>query len=138
MDETAAAVAARADEAGVPIDDGWDSDVLVVDDRWIVKTPRRAAVAARLETEARLLRVLAPLLPVPIPAPVLVRAADGGLRAVYRRLEGTPLRVPTRQVAAALGSFLSALHGRPARRRAEEVGLQMLDGTGWIRIFRAQ
>jgi aminoglycoside phosphotransferase (APT) family kinase protein len=135
MDATAA-VAARADEAGVPIGDGWDSDVLVVDDRWIVKTPRRPAVAARLETEARLLRALAPLLPAPVPALALVRAANGGLRAVYRRLEGTPLRVPAARVAAELGAFLSALHGGPARACAEETGVEILDGPRWIAAFR--
>jgi aminoglycoside phosphotransferase (APT) family kinase protein len=135
MDATAAAVAARADEAGVPIEEGWDSQVLVVDETWIVKKPRRPEVADRLAAEVRLLQAIAPLLPAPVPHARLVGATDG-FRVVYRRLEGEPLRLPIERTAAELGVFLRALHGRQTRERAAEIGLPILDAAGWQAAYR--
>src|ERR671937_61453 len=81
MDATVTAVAARADNGGVPIDEGWDSRVLVVDETWVVKTPRRPEVTRRLELEVRLLEANAPR---PSSAHSSVRST------VRRRLLGPP------------------------------------------------
>jgi aminoglycoside phosphotransferase (APT) family kinase protein len=135
MDTTVAAVAARASDTGVPIEEGWDSRVLVVDETWIVKTPRRPEVAERLELEVRLLEAIAPLLPAPVPTPHLVGAADR-LCVVYRRLEGEPLARPAERAAVGLGVFLRALHGRTVLARARKVGIAVLDGEAWRAAYR--
>jgi len=57
---------------------GWDYTVVRVDGRWAFRFPRREIVLEPMQRELAALRVLAPLLPVPVPAPVyLGRPADG-------------------------------------------------------------
>ena len=135
MDATVTAVAARADNDGVPIDEGWDSRVLVVDGTWVVKTPRRPEVARRLELEVRLLEAIAPILPAPVPRPQLVAAGDG-IRAVYRRLEGEPLARPAERTAAELGAFLRTLHGAATLARAATAGIPILGAEAWRAAYR--
>ena len=55
-----------------PIGEGWDNSVWVVEDRWVFRFPRREIAIAGLRREIDVLPQLAPLLPVPIPAPCFV------------------------------------------------------------------
>jgi aminoglycoside phosphotransferase (APT) family kinase protein len=86
----------------VSIEDGYDFCVLVLDDTWIVRIPRRVACLEALAVEAELLPALAPALPVSVPE--LVYAAEV---AVYRLIDGTPLADEEENVR----EFLDALHG---------------------------
>jgi aminoglycoside phosphotransferase (APT) family kinase protein len=83
------------------IEDGYDFRVLVLDDTWVIRTPRREACAEMLAIEAELLPQLAPTLPVRVPAFEHV-----GDFAVYRYLEGTPLV----DEEGGVREFLTALH----------------------------
>src|SRR5207244_13135844 len=56
---------------------GWDYTVFRVDGVWAFRFPRREIVLAPMQRELAALRLLAPLLPVAVPAPVFVgRATD--------------------------------------------------------------
>jgi aminoglycoside phosphotransferase (APT) family kinase protein len=58
--------------------EGWDNTVWLVDGRWVFRFPRRAIAIPGIERQIALLPSLAPLLPVPVAAPVFVaRPADG-------------------------------------------------------------
>jgi aminoglycoside phosphotransferase (APT) family kinase protein len=114
----------------VPLDQGWDSEVYVVDDEWIVRVPRRPEVERRLETELRLLPELAPTLPAAVPAPEEIVVA-GRPAARHRIVRGQPLGADApATVARDLGRFLSALHRFPLAR-AEQVGVPGGEGARW-------
>jgi aminoglycoside phosphotransferase (APT) family kinase protein len=85
----------------VSIEGGYDFRVLVLDNAWVIRTPRRESCAEMLAIEAELLPLLAPTLPVRVPAFEHV-----GAFAVYRYLEGAPLVDEERGVR----EFLTALH----------------------------
>src|SRR5437868_3218117 len=55
-----------------PLSEGWDRTVWLVNERWVFGFPRRAVVVDGVERELAYLSRLAPLLPLPIPAPVFV------------------------------------------------------------------
>jgi aminoglycoside phosphotransferase (APT) family kinase protein len=81
-----------------------------------LRVPRRAVWAAALEQEVRWLPVLAPSLPVPIPAPVALGAPSGDYPAawaVYTWLDGTPMleaqRVDQTAIAGELAGFVQAM-----------------------------
>jgi aminoglycoside phosphotransferase (APT) family kinase protein len=115
----------------VPIEEGWDSLVLDVDDEWIVRVPRREQVREWLEMEVRLLPELAPTLPVPVPRFELVTA-----RAVaYRKLPGAPVDVSRPSLGGEIGRFLAALHAFPVDR-AREFGVPSHD-VDWRDRYRA-
>lgn len=113
------------------IDDyGDDNHVLVLDGRWIVRAPRTADYRARFGAELSLLAALRPLTAVSVPHYEHV-AADGSMGA-YRRIDGVEMTPPIfalmdgdAQAAAlaALGQFLSVLHGLP------EDAIRQGDGT---------
>ncbi len=106
-----------------PVQQGWDSVTLLVNEELILRFARRPDVAARLAREARLLPDLADALPVAIPRFAYVCGdpnTPAGVRFVgYRALPGvaiTPDAVSSphsEQLAAQLGAFLSALHAYP-------------------------
>src|SRR5215218_5677128 len=50
--------------------EGWDNTVWLVDERWAFRFPRRAVAIAGVERELAALPLVAPRLPLPIPAPV--------------------------------------------------------------------
>jgi aminoglycoside phosphotransferase (APT) family kinase protein len=52
--------------------EGWDNTVWLVDDRWAFRFPRRAIAIPGVEREIAVLPLLAPRLPLPIPAPRFV------------------------------------------------------------------
>ena len=100
-----------------PVDvPGWDSDAVIVDERYIERVPRRAAVRRGLERECRVLPLIAPLLPLAVPVPTEV-APDGFApwRVRHEMLPGTAAEpgVLTEADGARVGEFLRALHDLP-------------------------
>ncbi|HZT84182.1 MAG TPA: phosphotransferase [Gaiellaceae bacterium] len=89
----------------VEIDGGWDFKVLVVDGEWVLRVPRVADAAEKLEREAALLAALAPALPVAVPQ--FEQLSNRPPFAVYRLIRGEPLR---NQDPEGVRGFLDALH----------------------------
>jgi aminoglycoside phosphotransferase (APT) family kinase protein len=100
----------------VEIEEGWDSLVLELDGEWIVRVPRRDEVRRSMRDEVRLLRALAPVLPVPVPRVEVVEDEAEVFFVAYRKLLGRPLEEAPASLAAELASFLAALHGFPRER----------------------
>jgi aminoglycoside phosphotransferase (APT) family kinase protein len=105
-----------------PLDSGWDNTAYLVDRELVFRFPRRSVAVPMIETEARVLPMLAPRLPLPIPCPEWPGAAAdrfpwpfGG----YRKVAGRPAtevdlsRAERRGAAAPLAAFLRALHTIP-------------------------
>lgn len=94
---------------------GWDNAIFRLGDELAVRLPRRAAAAALLENEQRWLPVLAPQLPLAIPAPLALGAAQGSFAwrwSITPWFAGETLdqsRLNADQ-ALALADFLHALH----------------------------
>src|SRR5262245_4057356 len=113
------------DLAGLPLGvlaNGWDNMVCAVGADLLARLPRRAQAAALVAHEQRWLPVLAPRLPLPIPAPVRVGQPAGGFPwnwSVVLFLPGqvAALAAPydPASAAVALGEFLAALHVRASR-----------------------
>jgi aminoglycoside phosphotransferase (APT) family kinase protein len=90
---------------------GWDTHAFLVDERWIVRVPRRAEAEQQLRREAELLAALAPRLPSPVPQ--VVRVSEESPAAVMtNRIAGSPATGEAR-TGAELGRFLAALHALP-------------------------
>jgi aminoglycoside phosphotransferase (APT) family kinase protein len=104
------------------IDDGFDFHVVVLDDTWVVRVPRRQACAEALAVEAALLPALAPALPVQVP-----RFEVAHPFAVYRLIDGTPLVDEEDGVR----EFLEALH-------RFDVGDLPVPRPDWQETYRAQ
>jgi aminoglycoside phosphotransferase (APT) family kinase protein len=106
------------------IDDGFDFKVVVVDEEWVIRVPRRSGVVEALELEAVLLPVLASELPVAVPAFEILSGEPPF--AVYRLLEGTPL---AGEDPAGVRAFLTALHG---------VRTDVVPPTNWLERYHEQ
>jgi aminoglycoside phosphotransferase (APT) family kinase protein len=96
--------------------DGWDNRSFRLGEQLTIRLPTGNWYALQVEKEQRWLPVLAPRLPLPIPAPVAQGAPDCGYPypwSVYRWLDGRPAStarsIDLPRVAAALGEFLTAL-----------------------------
>jgi aminoglycoside phosphotransferase (APT) family kinase protein len=111
------------DLAGLPLADvgeGWDNRTFRLGEELAVRLPRRAASAPLIEHEQCWLPILAPHLPLPVPAPIRIGRAGCGFPwswSVTRWLLGeTALVSPPLDgysAASDLAHFLRALH-RPA------------------------
>jgi aminoglycoside phosphotransferase (APT) family kinase protein len=110
-----------------PLAAGWDNTAFRVNGRLVFRFPRRQVAVPLLEAEVRLLPVLAPRLPLPVPVPGFVgrpTAAYSWPFAGYPLLPGRTACAATldegQRVAAAepLGRFLAALHAVPASQAA--------------------
>lgn len=95
---------------------GWDNRTFHLGEHMIVRLPSAADYAAQVEKENRWLPRLAPLLPLPIPAPLAIgEPADGypWRWSIYRWLEGhtatTERIADLRDFATSLAQFLIAL-----------------------------
>jgi len=122
--QRAAAMIARSfPQLGTPaltrLGEGWDNAAFLVNGTHVFRFPRRAIAAELIETECRILPLIAPELPLRISVPVFVGAATAGYPwpfAGYPLLPGAPLSerdVPDRadvKLAISLGRFLRALH----------------------------
>jgi aminoglycoside phosphotransferase (APT) family kinase protein len=140
--------AQQPDLAHLPIDvltNGWDNLLCRLGDELVVRLPRRALAAELVLHEQRWLPVLAPRLPLPVPAPVRVGAPTADYPwswSVVPFLPGQPaaLRAPAspHDAARSLGRFLGALHvpaapeapanpyrGVPLMQRDQTVGARM-------------
>lgn len=115
-----------------PFGSGWDNTAYLVDGYAVFRFPRRQVAVELVETEARVLPVLAPRLPIPVPVPEWVGEPTERFPwpfAGYRRLpgrtaDGFELGDEDRAaLAPVLGRFLAALHATPA------AGLQLAGDT---------
>ena len=102
-----------------PLGEGWDHTVWLAGERWAFRFPRRAVVLPGFERANRVLGVLAPQLPVRVPAPELFGEPDGDWPWPFAGAELIPGREPAAAgltgsdragLAAPLGEFLRALH----------------------------
>jgi aminoglycoside phosphotransferase (APT) family kinase protein len=96
--------------------DGWDNRTFRLGDELTIRLPTGDWYAQQVDKEQRWLPVLAPQLPLPIPAPVAKGEPDAGFPypwSVYRWLEGevaTSARIDdTAAFASDLARFLNAL-----------------------------
>lgn len=97
---------------------GWDNRSFRLGDDMLIRMPSAARYVAQVEKERRWLPVLAPLLPVPIPAPLALGQPGGGYPfcwSVYRWLDGEPLAghlgsIDLSGIAVDVATFLKALH----------------------------
>jgi aminoglycoside phosphotransferase (APT) family kinase protein len=108
------------DLASLPLTDpviGWDNVMYRLGTDLAVRLPRRLMSAPLIEREQRWLPELAPLVPLPVPAPIRVGRPGAGYPwswSVCKWLPGAPAAVrpphDADEAAEALGAFLRALH----------------------------
>ncbi len=99
----------------VKVRDGWDNAVWRLGDVLAIRITRRAVAVDLHRHEQRWLPVLAPGLPLPVPAPVIVGLPSAQFPwpwSVVPWFEGdvAALAPPQPREARALGAFLAALH----------------------------
>ena len=107
-------------------DEGYDYEVVVVDDEWVFRFPRRPGVEETLEVEIALLPALAPTLPVAVP--VFEHVSRDPLFVGYRVLRGDPL---VDEDAGGVRAFLEALHA------FDSSGLPV-ERPEWVEAYRDQ
>ncbi|PZM12047.1 aminoglycoside phosphotransferase [Rhizobium tubonense] len=95
---------------------GWDNRTFHLGEQMTVRLPSAEQYALQVEKEHRWLPKLAPLLPLPIPAPLAMGAPGEGYMwpwSIYRWLEGTIVAQGNikdlAQFAASLAEFLTCL-----------------------------
>jgi aminoglycoside phosphotransferase (APT) family kinase protein len=119
--------------------EGWDNAVWVVEERWAFRLPRREIAVPLVARELAVLPRLAPLLPVPVPAPELVgepselfpRPFFGALLLPGDELGDAELSDDARDgLGARLGAFLRALHAPGVREQADPDRRLPLDPNG--------
>jgi aminoglycoside phosphotransferase (APT) family kinase protein len=144
----------QPDLAHLPLEvmaNGWDNLMCRLGPELVIRLPRRALAADLLLHEQRWLPLLAPRLPLPIPAPVRLGRPAAGYPWYWSIVPFLPGQVAARQppaesrdAAVSLGRFLGALHipapadapvntvrGVPLADRSEAVTdrLSRLDGV---------
>jgi len=105
-------------------DEGWDFKVLILENAWVLRTPRNEAAAEALAKEVRLLPTLAPALPVEIPQFEHVSRSPDFV--VYRLIHGEPL---VGEDSDGVRAFLDALH-------SFELGAIDIPRPEWRDIYR--
>lgn len=126
--------------------EGYDSTAFDVDGEWVFRFPKRADVERQLLVEMRILAILAPDSPLPIPEYCFAGAPSrlfprhfGG----YRKVPGVPAIgidpdiTPFDRLAPRLASFLSWLHAFPAARAAR-AGVPYRDADSVIEEARTE
>jgi aminoglycoside phosphotransferase (APT) family kinase protein len=102
-----------------PFGEGWDYTILLVDERWIFRFPRREIVVPGTRREIAVLPELAPLLPIPVPEPTFVGEPSADFPWPFfgtellpgRELGEAALADPDRvEVGRSLARFLRRLH----------------------------
>jgi aminoglycoside phosphotransferase (APT) family kinase protein len=116
----------RAADRG-PSYEGRRSVTTVAEEQWVDRVARFHAVAPRLLAETRLLPVLAPLLPLAVPLPIVLD--EEPLRVRHCRLPGSLANDDGLEAddGRRLGAFLRALHDVPESAYA---GAGVVDRTG--------
>jgi aminoglycoside phosphotransferase (APT) family kinase protein len=96
---------------------GWDNLMYRLGDELAVRLPRRAAAAGLIVNEQRWLPVVAPRLPLPVPAMVRAGRAALGYPWPWSIVPFLPGQLAAREppadpadAAASLGGFLAAMH----------------------------
>jgi aminoglycoside phosphotransferase (APT) family kinase protein len=112
--------AQQPDLAHLPIQlvaHGWDNLMYRLGGELAVRLPRRAAAAGLIVNEQRWLPVVAPRLPLPVPAPVRAGRAALGYPWPWSVVPFLPGQLAAREppadpadAAVSLGGFLAALH----------------------------
>jgi aminoglycoside phosphotransferase (APT) family kinase protein len=115
----------QPDLADLPITvlaNGWDNVICRLGANWLIRLPRRAAAAELVLHEQRWLPVLAPRLPLAVPAPVRIGQPGEGYPWAWSVVPFLPGQVAARtppadagNAAVTLGGFLRALHGNAPR-----------------------
>lgn len=108
------------------IDEGYDYEVVMVDDDWVFRFPRRSAVEEVLEVEIALLPALASALPVDVPS--FEHISRDPLFVGYRLIRGDPL---VDEDADGVHAFLEALH------TFDPLGLPV-ERPDWVLSYRDQ
>ena len=101
---------------------GWDNTIVLVDETWVFRFPRRQIALPGIDREIALLPTLAPRLSLPIPVPEHVGVYGDPPWRFWgaRHLPGTELQVAGRTdeigvaVGRDLGRFVAELHALPA------------------------
>jgi aminoglycoside phosphotransferase (APT) family kinase protein len=118
-----------------PLDSGWEFDAFLTTDGWVFRFPRRAESANLFGSEARVHRLVAPVLPshVAVPQVELMGSPMFGFPypfAGHRFIAGIPADaiaqhlLPT--VARQIATVLGALHSVP-EHRARQAGVREMD-----------
>jgi len=122
---------------------GWDFDVLISDE-WVVRFPRRAAIATKLAMEVVLLPALRPRLPVAVPRIEVQGVLGDGLTrwAGYRRVAGEPVTAqllgsPRGGLARSQVAGVLAALADVSVREAAEIGVPVADEASWWAARRA-
>jgi aminoglycoside phosphotransferase (APT) family kinase protein len=119
--------------------EGWDNAVWVVEERWAFRFPRREIAVPLVARELAVLPAVAPLLPIPVPAPELIGAPDARFPRPFfgapllpgRELADVQLSDRARdELAVRLGEFLRALHAPDVREQADPERRLPLDPNG--------
>jgi aminoglycoside phosphotransferase (APT) family kinase protein len=110
---------------------GWDNTAYVVNGAWVFRFPRRQIVVALLEREVRLLPVIAPRVPAPVPLPTRLGQPSAEYPwpfAGYRMLPGRVVSdaaaagalddAARARLAESCARFLAALHAFAADEAA--------------------
>jgi aminoglycoside phosphotransferase (APT) family kinase protein len=116
----------RKPTKALEIDVGYDFEIVVVDDEWVFRFPRRAGVEAALEVEIALLPAIAPVIPVDVPR--FEHISRDPLFVGYRAIRGEPL---VDEDAVGVRAFLEALHA------FDPSGLPV-ERPDWVASYRAQ
>ena len=145
------------DLAELPLEllaNGWDNVLFRLGDELVVRLPRRALAAALVEHEQTWLPLLAPLLPLPIPAPTHIGEPGFGYPWRWSVVPYLPGEIaaragfePPAAAATALGEFLRALHqpappeapanpfrGVPLAQRDDAFRLRASDLSGLVDV----
>lgn len=98
------------------IDSGWDNAIFRLGDCLAVRMPRRSVAATLIAHEQDWLALLAPRLPLPIPAPLRKGVPGEGFPWRWSVVpwlpgEAADLAPPAASEAPVLGKFLARLHG---------------------------
>ena len=112
--------------ATIEIDHGYDFEVVLVNDEWIFRFPRRPGVEAALEVEIALLPELAPALRVAVPR--FEHVSHDPLFVAYRVIRGAPL---VDEDAGGVRGFLEALH-------AFDASLLPVERPRWVDAYDEQ
>ena len=106
---------------------GWDSHTVIVEDRWVDRTPQRPDIAPRLRAEAAVLPRLAPLLPLAVPVPVVLESEPLRVRHPIVRGEPCDPEALTAEDGRLVGELLRVLHATPPEVYA---GTEVPDAEG--------
>ncbi|HTA39092.1 MAG TPA: phosphotransferase [Candidatus Acidoferrales bacterium] len=104
---------------------GFDNTAFLVGGAYVFRFPRRAVAVALMEREMAVLPIVAPLVPIAIPVPILAGRPDGTYPwpfAGYELLDGSTASslnlsdADCERIAAPLGAFLRRLHSGHVRQ----------------------